>query len=347
MKTMCENKIESRLNNCNFVKTILMFIIVIYHSILFWGGNWFVEKPVFNSEILKILSLYLNSFHIYCFTLVSGYIYYYLKIEKHKYDKLNEFVKTKVKRLIVPYIFVAAVYVIPISVYFFNYGIGDIFKKYVLAIAPNQLWFLIMLFDVFIIMHFIAKICDNKPILGGIICLFFFCVSVIGSMFLPNVFMIWTSCKYVSFFYIGFLLRKYPEMFLWKVPGIIYFIIHLFLFFIVNHIEDISGIVFKFMNLGLSYLLNLFGAVMIFMLLQKLAFIIDWKKRFFNFISENSMVIYLFHQQLIYFTIICFNGVVNPYINSLINFVFSFSISIIIAVVLKRFSVTKFLIGEK
>ena len=73
MKTKNANKIESRLDNCNFVKTILMFIIVIYHSILFWNGDLFLGEPVYNSEILKFMTLYLDSIHIYGFTLVSGF----------------------------------------------------------------------------------------------------------------------------------------------------------------------------------------------------------------------------------------------------------------------------------
>jgi len=39
---------EKELENCTFIKTILMVIIVIYHSMLFWNGTWFnVIQPVF------------------------------------------------------------------------------------------------------------------------------------------------------------------------------------------------------------------------------------------------------------------------------------------------------------
>lgn len=59
------------------------------------------------------------------------------------------------------------------------------------------------------------------------------------------------------------------------------------------------------------------------------------------------MIIYLLHQQVIYFTISFFYGAVNPYINMLINFVVSVSVSVILANVLISNEWTRFLVGEK
>ena len=67
----------------------------------------------------------------------------------------------------------------------------------------------------------------------------------------------------------------------------------------------------------------------------------------FIFLSKRSMPIYLFHQQVIYFTIIWFNGKVNPYINVAVNFIVAIVLSVIISSILMKFKVTRFLIGEK
>lgn len=64
-------------------------------------------------------------------------------------------------------------------------------------------------------------------------------------------------------------------------------------------------------------------------------------------LSKNSMTIYLFHQQIIYFTILWLNGKVNPYVNSFINFVVSLFLSSLISTMLMKFKVTRILIGEK
>ncbi len=74
---------KKQLDNCYFIKTVLMIIIVFYHSILFWSESWLTEvTPVFESKSLAVISSWLNSFHVYAFTLVSGYIFYFLKNEK-------------------------------------------------------------------------------------------------------------------------------------------------------------------------------------------------------------------------------------------------------------------------
>lgn len=105
-----------RLKNCTFVKTMLMILVVVYHSCVFWTKLWFTnENVIFQSDGLAIFSRWLNSFHISCFTLVSGYLFCYLKYEKDKYQKFLPFVFNKGKRLIIPYLFVALIWVIPLS----------------------------------------------------------------------------------------------------------------------------------------------------------------------------------------------------------------------------------------
>ena len=128
-----------------------MLLVVFYHSILFWGGDWFTKDPVVTSNLLTVVAKWLNSFHIYAFTLVSGYIFCYIKYEKGQYQEFSAFAKNKAMRLLIPYVFIAIVWVIPIQCIFFRYDIVTVLNKYVLATSPSQLWFLVMLYDVFII----------------------------------------------------------------------------------------------------------------------------------------------------------------------------------------------------
>ena len=80
---------NNEVTNCGFVKTILMLLVVFYHSILYWNGQWFIGKPEFASPLFSIIAQWLNTFHIYAFTLVSGYLFYYLKFEKGKYGNFH------------------------------------------------------------------------------------------------------------------------------------------------------------------------------------------------------------------------------------------------------------------
>lgn len=63
------------LHNCILIKMVLMLLIVVGHSTIFWTGDWFTCNPVIPSRVLGGLSKWLNSFHTYTFVLVSGYIF--------------------------------------------------------------------------------------------------------------------------------------------------------------------------------------------------------------------------------------------------------------------------------
>lgn len=64
------------LKNCSFVKTVLMLLVILGHAAHFWTGDWFtVQTAVYPSLGLELLSDWVNSFHIYAFALVSGYIF--------------------------------------------------------------------------------------------------------------------------------------------------------------------------------------------------------------------------------------------------------------------------------
>ena len=344
---MNRKNIDVKLDNCTFIKTILMILVVVYHSVLFWSGNWFSELPVFASNVLPVLAKWLNTIHIYGFTLVSGYIFYHIKMERGGYDKFLPFIKKKAARLLIPYAFVAMIWVIPIAVYYFKYDFNDIFFKFILATSPSQLWFLVMLFNVFVISYLMSKIWEKHSGIGFIIVVGFYGLGIVASQILPNVFMIWTSCQYVLFFWIGFCLRKYKEGIVWKIPISIYLIADVILFVFVQYVSKKEQLLFKLLNMAGNTLLSIIGAIMIFLLLQKLADSINWKNKYFAFISDKSMVVYLFHQQMIYFTISLLNGLINPWLHAGINFVFSFGLSLIFAMILKKFKVTRILIGEK
>lgn len=87
---------------------------------------------------------------------------------------------------------------------------------------------------------------------------------------------------------------------------------------------------------------------MSFFVLQGLAEKVDWRNnKMFMFLSKQSMAIYLFHQQIIYFTISYFNGKINPFSNVLMNFLIAILLSSLIGKFLMRFKCTRVLVGEK
>ena len=247
---------QTELYNINFIKTILMILIVLYHSISFWN-SWFTKDPVYSSEILNQMAQWLNSFHIYAFALVSGYLFYYLKIEKEKYDKFIPFATNKFKRLVIPYIFVAVVWVIPIQSIFFDTTVSSVIEKYVLGIAPSQLWFLLMLFSLFMLFYPLSKFFAKHTAIGAVIVLGIYGLSLVGGKLVPNVFQLWSACAYLPLFWIGFKLRQYGTSRVRKIPVLVWIAVDIALFILTQYISNFDGFILKLLGLGFGFVLHI------------------------------------------------------------------------------------------
>ena len=153
---------EKELDNCTLIKAVLMLAVCLGHCANFWTGGWFnVVTPKYQSDTLILISQWLNSFHIYCFVLISGYLYSYNQKECGKYSTYRTFVTKKAKRLILPYVFVAISFVIPIESFLYDYSLDQIIEKWVLCESPSHLWFLWMLFWLFIIIWPLTRKLSN------------------------------------------------------------------------------------------------------------------------------------------------------------------------------------------
>lgn len=338
---------KDELKNCYFVKTILMLHVILYHSLVFWTGGWFSVEAVYKSNLLSYIALWLNSFHIYGFVLVSGYIFYYLKFEVGKYNNSFQFILTKTKRLLIPTLFTTIVWVIPIGVYFFKFDASTIINKYILGITPNQLWFLWMLFIVFVLFYFLKGVFAKFDFLSIIIAFCLYGGSIACSKICPNYFQVWTAFSYIPLFLLGFKIRQHGSYLINKINWAVWIVVDVTIFAVVQVIPN-NGLIFKLINLGLEFFLHIIGAIMAFVVLQKIASHVKWQNsKVFTFLSERSIIVYLFHQQVIYFSIYWLNGLVNPFINATLNFIIAITISLLISLVLLKYKWTRFLIGEK
>lgn len=282
----------------NFIKSILMLLIVLYHSIIFLCGRWFDPVSIEQQPIPVYIINWLNSFHIYAFTLVSGYIFYYMKCEKRQYQKFLPFIANKVKRLIVPFFVVSILWCIPIYGFFYGWDFAVIMKSFLLGISPNQLWFLLMLFWVFLIFYPLSKFFKEKTWLGIIAALGFYGLGIVGAHFLPNVFQIWTACRYIVFFFLGFKMRQEWDGWISRIPFFVYIIADLAIFAVVCFIQTKEGAIWSVLNLGFSFVLNVVGSIMAWTTLQFIADKVKWQEsKVMKFLSERSMIVYLFHQQ--------------------------------------------------
>lgn len=267
-----------------------------------------------------------------------------------EYARYIPFLKNKIRRLLVPYAFTAAVWVVPISQHFFHKDMLYLLKKYVLCIYPSQLWFLWMLFGVFAASWPLWKIFSENVFAGAAAAIAFYCAGVAGDMILPNIYCIWSSCQNILLFYIGIRIWKREEnetQLIYRIRPQGWFFIDIIIFAVYEFLKTKNGFSAD-LNLVVLPLLHAAGSIMAFVSLQSIAACASYKSsRTFRLLASYSMPVYLFHQQIIYFVICWLNGKVNPYVHLCINFAAGVVGALAISAVLMKFKITRILIGEK
>ena len=138
------------------------------------------------------------------------------------------------------------------------------------------------------------------------------------------------------------------EQFIESVPWYLWIVADLAVFAGTIIIGRKNGTLYSIIAVGLSLILHIVGSIMAWKILQTLADKVKWKSsKAFEAMSAYSMPMYLFHQQIIYFTIVWLNGVVNPWVNAGVNFVVAIIGAFFISEFLMEWKATRFLIGEK
>ncbi len=343
-----EARRADELSNCSFVRTVLMLIVVLYHAMLCWDGKWFSAVTVEPEPVFAALTSWLNRFHIYGFVLVSGYVFHFTQYERGRKQSLASLMRSKARRLLIPYAFVLLAWVIPHQVYFMHPGSVQLIRDYLLAESPCQLWFLWMLVIVFAFYGVLGDFLRKHDAAGLLAVGAMYGVGLVGGKLLPNVFQIWTGCRYILYFWLGFKLRQHGTQRLRKIPALCWLALHVGLFLLWQHVPQKGGILISLINIGMPILINVVGAVMAFMVLQWLAGMLRWQgSRAFGCLQRYAMPVYLFHQQVVYWLIWLLNGKLPSGVHLLVNFAGALVISMAISWVLMRFRPTRTLIGEK
>lgn len=103
---------------------------------------------------------------------------------------------------------VTVFWLIPFQIHFRLIDFKGLIVKYILAESPEQLWFLFMLFDLFIMAFFMSKIKYKNKVVEGVSGLLVYAVGFVGMSVLPNYFQIFIACQYYLFFLIGSMIKK-------------------------------------------------------------------------------------------------------------------------------------------
>lgn len=326
---------EENLSNIDSIKTVSMLLVVFYHSCMFFTGTWFTAAtPVYDINNISVLTSWLNTFHVQTFTAMSGYLFYYLRYNKYKYRSPLKDIKKRALRLFLPFLSTAVVWGIPFRIIFSEQP--NIFNNYILGKSPNQYWFLLMLFWIFIISYYLFDVI--KPNIFGVVLMVmlssYFGYLLKGSVF--EMYQIRKAIQYICYYYFGAYLCK--QKYVPKTWHCICFAaasISSYFYFKQDWYIFSDAIV------------SVFGILMMYSTITCASVFLQNKKieSIFNNLSSASFGIYLFHQQIIYLTIPLLNGLVSPYMQILISFCISISVSYIIVKFLQKWKITRLLFG--
>ncbi|MBF1103829.1 MAG: acyltransferase family protein, partial [Solobacterium sp.] len=216
-------KKNTRVELYDWIRVIATIFVVIGHAAYLkivtanGGINYILPSqlsPTYNGFLLssfRFLAIWVYTFHMPLFFFLSGAV-----LGLKPIGKLFSFIKSKIHRLIIPYLLVALFFMFPIK-YLGNFYTSIGLSKAIISFFSGfggsdegHLWFLIALFWCLIIFVCITKILDklhsNHPIIILFICIIVsqFSIRYITFSFLQ----ISTSLYYIQWLALGYLFES-------------------------------------------------------------------------------------------------------------------------------------------
>lgn len=267
------------------LRALAIIIVVFGHSIILYSSSWNLYQTSFSIPALDHIKDGINLVQMPLFFSISGYLF-------NPKKKWNLLLIGKVKRLIIPYILIACLWMVPIRLLvgypgYLNKSIAQIFLIDILGYHDNgHLWYLPCLFLCFVIAKLLCgaiRLLDSHSAR-----IFFLIISGIASIYGSGIghLLLKYTAMYFIWFYVGYLLQCYGKIisFSKKVwPACL--------------IVSIVGFYYSSIRSGKFDIL-----IVLVILLTLYAMMPEKTNGFTDFISKYSFGIYLFHSPLIYIT---------------------------------------------
>lgn len=304
-----------------------MLLIIWFHSLCFYTDIWWFLHadfiPLWDVIALPTVKIGLSSFF-----LISGFLFGYLHIEKGKYHIISSFIINKVQRIILPYL-IWSVFMIA----FFPFvPWTDI------LIGTNHLWFLLTLFELFIFIIALSKlcICNTNPYIDLIISAFSFIVlyawQCLDHHFILS---IENTLYYLPAFMIGFYCAKYQLHHSSKrKTSAIAFIISITILFILSYFSTIMNTPI-WTDLAIR-ITSCATVVCAFVMTNKII-IPNKYTSIINNLDYNSMGIYIFNQIVIFVVLLipvcqrflAIHYLIGPFIIFLVSFLIPWGLAVL------------------
>ena len=295
---------KDKVREYSLLRVLLMLLVVLGHSTYLiiqttYGGVHYImnEPNNFIPMVDKIIA-WTSSFHMPAFFMLSGAVYF---LSEKK--TINELVKKKFKRLIIPFVISGILFMIPIKIFtgfYKNIALPKLIIQFIIGFEGGHLWFLPALFIVSIIFYGIKKLIKDKAHVNILIVLFItyllqtyhnYCIST-------NIFYISNALDNIFWYTLGYcfeLWRRKCQLFI-KTSNVL-------IMFVVSLIAAIVLIMHKnygINNIHIMYVRIIINTFMIYCLINLIARTKFANLKIIDFLDKYSMYIYLFHDPLEY-----------------------------------------------
>ena len=277
----------SRLNNITYIRFAATLMVVVYHSLCLYTNRWaYPDTP--SIALYEHLAEILNKIDMPAFVFISGYLFSRQITTRKKFQSRGEMIVYKLKRLLIPYLFwlVINLLLVPESLTLTK-----------LLNGFNQLWFLPMLLQMFIIaiitLPVWIKFSKTISLLSLSSMLLFFFTAYYKGINLPFPFV----KTFLPIFYFGIITERFQLLNFKKrfhpcmlpIAIAIYTLACIFLCTANPSIRD--------------FVIKLSSYSVIFLTMSVLQTQKDVSNKFVSTIEKYSMGIYLIHHILIQYTL--------------------------------------------
>lgn len=195
---------QNYLYDIAFLRVLSTLLVVFVHAFYIYNYGFLKDFNTTGLQIQRFINLsVLGYFRMPIFCFISGYLLAFLYYEKNKYQNLPDFLKNKIKRLIIPYLVFA-----PMTFFTISYLTLD-FQTLLYPIG--HLWFLLMLFWSFIISRLLMYLKWDNPLATSIIIACSLLLCYFGKS-LDNILGLRDFAIHFIFFYLGIAMQHHGNI---------------------------------------------------------------------------------------------------------------------------------------
>ena len=312
-----------RVEEYNVIRALLMVLVVLGHctyykiSTLYGGINYEILMQnagiadTFIHKIASMLTTAIYSFHMPLFMALSGAVFS-LSVNHGKYKDFAKFLKNKVHRLLLPFVFVTLLVSFPLKYLagYWQYSdniLRDVIIGQLFLQGNSHLWFLATLFiEFFLFWLVVNKFKWHEKYLACLLVLSI--IHFAGSFLAINV--LKYTCQFAIWFYLGMLWNENRKQLNNKINVItcIFAIIFWIIALIASHYVQAPTGIIRIIHAVITYLAAVLGMIMFYSICY-----LAYKKnklnsKIINMLAADSMGIYLYSDALNYSLLALFTG---------------------------------------